>query len=202
MDSLHIWATYALIVLSVVGYAMERWPIEAVAAASLSAFLLLFSVLPFADASGQMVTSADLLSGFANPALITVLALLIVGQGLFATDAMARPTRWLTRGSAARPAPARSPWCCSAAGLSAFLNNTPVVVIFIPILTMLATQRGVAPAQVFMPLSFLSILGGVTTLIGSSTNLLVAGVAHGRASLGFFDFTVPGLPSRSSAAST
>ena len=194
MDSLHIWATYVLIVLSVAGYAMERWPIEAVAAASLSAFLLLFSVLPFADASGQLVTSADLLSGFANPALITVLSLLIVGQGLFATDAMARPTQWVTRFSGSAGPGAIAVVLLCAAALSAFLNNTPVVVIFIPILTMLATQRGVSPAHVFMPLSFLSILGGVTTLIGSSTNLLVAGVAlRSGIHLGFFDFTVPGL---------
>ncbi|MDX1731223.1 MAG: SLC13 family permease, partial [Aurantimonas coralicida] len=73
-------------------------------------------------------------------------------------------------------------------------NNTPVVVIFIPILTMLATQRGISPSRVFMPLSFLSILGGVTTLIGSSTNLLVAGVAaRSGITLDFFDFTIPGL---------
>ena len=194
MDSPHVWVTYGLIVLSVVGYALERWPIEAVAAASLSAFLLLFAVYPFHDGSGALISSGDLLAGFSNPALITVLALLIVGQGLFATDAMARPTRYLTRIGGAAGAGAVAVVLLCAALLSAFLNNTPVVVIFIPILTMLATQRGVPPAHVFMPLSFLSILGGITTLIGSSTNLLVAGVAaRSGIDLGFFDFTVPGL---------
>ena len=70
MEFLHIWLTYSLIVVSIVGYALERWPIEAVAAASLGAFLLVFSIFPYTDAAGQAVTSADLLSGFANPALI------------------------------------------------------------------------------------------------------------------------------------
>ena len=194
MDTHHVWITYGLIVISVVGYAAERWPIEAVAAASLSAFLLFFAVFPYTDASGASITTGDLLAGFANPALITVLALLIVGQGLFATDAMARPTQLMMRfgGKAGTGAIALVLLC--AALLSAFLNNTPVVVIFIPILTMLATQRDVSPAHVFMPLSFLSILGGITTLIGSSTNLLVAGVAaRSGIRIGFFDFTVPGL---------
>ncbi|HEY9056810.1 MAG TPA: SLC13 family permease [Aurantimonas sp.] len=194
MDSIHVWATYLLILVSVVAYAWERWPIEAVAAASLSAFLLLFAIAPYRDAAGFAVTSGDLLSGFSNPALITVLALLIVGQGLFATDAMAQPTQWLTEIGGSVGARAIVIVLLSAALLSAFLNNTPVVVIFIPILTMLATQRGISPAHVFMPLSFLSILGGMTTLIGSSTNLLVAGVAaRSGIEIGFFDITVPGL---------
>ncbi|MCE7030524.1 SLC13 family permease [Jiella avicenniae] len=194
MDLLHIWLTYLLILVSMIGYALERWPIEGVAAASLAAFLVLFSAFPYSDASGAPVTTSDLLSGFANPALITVMALLIVGQGLFATDAMSRPTAWLTKLGGNVGAAAVAIVLVSAATLSAFLNNTPVVVIFIPILTMLATQRGISPNHVFMPLSFLSILGGVTTLIGSSTNLLVAGVAlRSGIEIGFFDITVPGL---------
>ncbi|UIJ70258.1 SLC13 family permease [Aurantimonas sp. HBX-1] len=194
MDSFHLWATYLLIIGSIVGYALDRWPIEAVAAASLASFLLLFAALPFRDAGGIEITSADMLSGFSNPALITVMALLMIGQGLFATDAMALPTRWLARLGGSAGTGAIAIVLLGAMVLSAFLNNTPVVVIFIPILTMLATQRGVAPSRVFMPLSFLSILGGITTLLGSSTNLLVAGVAErSNITIGFFDITVPGV---------
>ncbi|EAU42746.1 putative transporter [Fulvimarina pelagi HTCC2506] len=194
MDSLHIWVTYGLIALSVVGYAMERWPIEAVAAGSLSLFLIFFAAFPFVTPDGTRLTTGDLLSGFANPALITVLCLLIVGQGLFATDAMAHPAQFLTRvgGTAGRSTIVLV--LTSAAILSAFLNNTPVVVIFIPILTVIATQRAVPAAHVFLPLSYLSILGGMTTLIGSSTNLLVAGVAmRSGIEIGFFEITIPGV---------
>ncbi|RFC65123.1 SLC13 family permease [Fulvimarina endophytica] len=194
MDSIHIWATYGLIVLSVVGYALERWPIEAVAAASLSAFLLLFTLFPYTGPNGDPVTTAELMAGFANPALITVMSLLIVGQGLFATDAMARPARLVTRLGGPTGRTTVFIVLVAAALLSAFLNNTPVVVIFIPILTVIATQRAIPAAHVFMPLSFLSILGGMTTLIGSSTNLLVAGVAsRAGVEIGFFDITIPGL---------
>src|SRR5690606_35719274 len=69
-----------------------------------------------------------------------------------------------------------------------------VVIIFIPVLTLLAAQRGIPAGMTLIPLSYLSILGGVTTLIGSSTNLLAAGVAaKSGIHIGFFDITVPGL---------
>ena len=79
--------------------------------------------------------------------------------------------------------------------LSGVLNNTPVVVIFIPIMTALAERLSWSVSGVMMPLSFAAILGGITTLIGSSTNLLVASTAINLSQdpIGFFDFTVPGL---------
>ena len=123
MDSLHVWVTYLFILVSVIGYSLERWPIEAVAAASLSAFLLFFALFPYRDAAGFAVTSGDLLAGFANPALITVLALLIVGQGLFATDAMAQPTQLLSRIGGTAGASAIAVVLLTAAVLSAFLNH-------------------------------------------------------------------------------
>ena len=193
MTEFHLWATYLVILASIVAYASERFTLELVALASLAALLALFTLVPFEGPLGA-VTPEDLLAGFANPALATVLALLIVGQGLFATDAMDRPARMVSRiagGSALR---AMVITLVSAMGLSAILNNTPVVVIFIPVLTVLAAQRGFAPAKAMMPLSFMTILGGMTTLIGSSTNLLAAGVAsRSGLSLGFFDITVPGI---------
>jgi di/tricarboxylate transporter len=79
--------------------------------------------------------------------------------------------------------------------VSAFLNNIPVVVIFIPIIQTLADRLGRGAGRYMMPLSFAAILGGMTTLIGSSTNLLVSGmlVELGQRPFGFFDFTIPGL---------
>lgn len=190
MGELHLWATFVIIALSITGYALERISLEAVAIASLSALLLLFGLLPYETGDGTTFPVEELLAGFANPALITVLALLIVGQGLFATDAMERPARILGRAGGQSGERAVLIILVSAGTLSAFLNNTPVVVIFIPILAMIAAQRAHAPYKVFMPLSFISILGGMTTLIGSSTNLLTAGVAREYGlSIGFFDIT-------------
>ncbi len=193
MADFHIWATFVIIGVTVVGYVSERWSLEAVAVASLAAFLALFSFAPFTPPGGKAISPELLISGFSNPALATVLALLIVGQGLFATDAMDRPARMVSKLGGQNGTAALTITLITAAILSGFLNNTPVVVIFIPILTVLCAQRNFAVTKALMPLSFLSILGGMTTLIGSSTNLLVAGVAaeYGE-KLDFFSITVPG----------
>lgn len=193
MDQFHLWATYSIIILTVVAYALERYALELVALASLAALLALFALFPFEGPAGP-VTPEQLLMGFANPALATVLALLIVGQGLFATDAMEGPSRWIARIGGASGFAAIAITLATAAMLSAVLNNTPVVVMFIPVLSLLAAQRNLPVASALMPLSFLSILGGMTTLIGSSTNLLAAGVAaESGVVIGFFDITIPGL---------
>lgn len=194
MADFHLWATYLIILLTVIAFASERFSLEMVALAGLAALLGLFSIFPYSGPEGGVVTPASLLAGFANPALATVLALLIVGQGLFATDAMDRPARMIARYAGGSSGRTIAITLMAAATLSAVLNNTPVVVIFIPVLTVLAAQRNFAPSKALMPLSFLSILGGMTTLIGSSTNLLVAGVAKKDGiDISFFDITVPGL---------
>lgn len=193
MTDLHLWATYAIILATVVAYAWDRWPIETVALASLAALIALFALVPYQTVSGAPITSGDLLSGFANPALATVLALMIVGQGLFATDAMDHPARMLA-GLGGSATVAMGIALVAAGALSGVLSNTPVVVIFIPVLATLAAQRKFPVEHGLMPLSFMSHLGGNTTLIGSSTNLLVAGIAaKAGTKLGFFDITVPGL---------
>lgn len=194
MADLHLWATYLIILASIVAYAYDRWPIEMVSLASLSAFIAVFAVFPYHPAHGEGIYPADLLAGFANPALATVLALLIIGQGLFATDAMDKPARILAGLGGGSGAIATAIALVAAGVLSAVLNNTPVVVIFIPVVVALAAQRKFPVGRALLPLSFMSLLGGNTTLIGSSTNLLVAGIAaRSGTKLGFFDITVPGL---------
>lgn len=194
MVDFHLIATFAIIAATIVAYASERWSMEAVSLVSLAAILLLFGAFPYAGSAtgseSDVLGAEQLLAGFSNPALATVIALLIVGQGLFATDAMEAPARYLGRlGGASSYRPIL--FILVGAGLiSAFLNNTPVVVIFIPVLVVIAAKRSIPASRVFIPLSFISILGGMTTLIGSSTNLLVAGVARDYGvEIGFFDIT-------------
>ncbi len=193
MADFHIWATILIIALTVAAYVWDRFTLEAVSIGSLAALLALFTLVPL-DAADRRLPPEDLLTGFANPALISVLALIIVGQGLFATDAMDRPARMIGRLGGSSATLAVSVTLLAAAILSAFLNNTPVVVIFIPVLTVLTAQRNMDVARTLLPLSFMSILGGMTTLIGSSTNLLVAGVAERQGfGVGMFDITIPGI---------
>ena len=191
-EDFHMWATFLIVSFTIVGFALEKWSLEAISLASIICYLLLFILFPV---DGKpLVTGIELVAGFANPALITVLSLLMVGQAMFNTDALDAPSRMLARIGGAGRTRSLLILLAAAGVISAFLNNTPVVVMFIPIVTAIAKQKNFDPAKGLMPLSFIGILGGMVTLIGSSTNLLVAGVAEDFGiHLGFFDFSIPGL---------
>lgn len=190
-----MWATLALIALTICLYAYERIPLELTSVAVLAAMLVLFQVTPVPGENGaNLLAPRQLLAGFADPALVSVLALLVIGQAIVHTGALERPAHWLAAIRRHHPVAAIAALLACALAISAVLNNTPVVVIFIPIMTAVAERLRRTVSGVMLPLSYAAILGGMTTLIGSSTNLLVAGVMaeHGLGALGFFDFTVPG----------
>jgi di/tricarboxylate transporter len=189
-----MWATLLLTVAAIVAYASERIPVELTSLGILGVLLLLFHIS--ATLTGEpTLDPADILRGFASPALIAVSALLVVGQAMVSTGALegiARLLIWLSRGSFQRALMLTLGYVTAS---SAFLNNTPIVVIFIPILRSIAERFGRTGSAVMMPLSFAAILGGMLTLIGTSTNLLVSGemAKLGYQPFAFFDLTVPGL---------
>jgi di/tricarboxylate transporter len=200
--SLQMWLTLGLVGVVIVLYVSEWISLELTSLTVLASLLVLFHFFPtpLLTASGgggeaeDTLNAARLLAGFANPALITVLALLVVGEGLVRTGALDALAAF-----AAHPRLGRFAGLAlilvGVAALSGFLNNTPVVVIFIPIVQAMAKQLGTPNSRVMMPLSFAAILGGMTTLIGSSTNLLVSNTldAMGLPRLGFFEFTSLGV---------
>ncbi|WP_342587673.1 SLC13 family permease [Cohaesibacter celericrescens] len=192
---MQMWLTFAVIAITIISYSLEYLAIEITALGSLLVLMLIFVGLPIADEAAGLVTIDQLLSGFANPALLTVLALLIIGQALFQTDALDAPAQFVTRLAKRHRYMAFIAVYLAAAFISAFINNTPVVVMFLPIMTVVASNLRFSTSKVLMPLSFISILGGMTTIIGSSTNLLVAEAArkNGVLDLKFFDFTEIGL---------
>ena len=190
-----MWLTLALAGLAILAYAHPRMPLELTSVGLVAALLILFHVAPLRDAAGAIALDAGgLLKGFGNPAIITVVALLVVGQGMVRAGALEMISKTIYRAARGRPAPAIALSLLVALTISAALNNTPVVVMFIPVLASLADRLGHTASRVMMPLSYCTILGGMMTLIGSSTNLLVAGTAAelGMTPLGFFDFAVPG----------
>lgn len=194
--SLQMWLTFALIATGIFFYILDKFPMELVSLGIIVSLLLLFQIIPVTDASGETVLGPRaLLAGFADPALISILSLLVVGHGMVETGALDSPVKVLVRMGSNYPVTVLVMSLITVMVISAFLNNTPVVVIFIPIMITLVENLGKSPSLYLMPLSFVAILGGMTTLIGSSTNLLVAGAyqATGGAPLGFFDFALPGL---------
>jgi len=194
--AVHIWVTYAIIAGAIIAYSMEKIPLELTSIGVLALLLLFFYFFPVADDSGGNVLSARrLLAGFSDPALVAIVALLVIGQGLVQTGALDNLAQKLVDAGVRRPTLVIVSGLLCVLLTSAVLNNTPVVVIFIPIMSALGDRLGRPASSLMMPLSFVAILGGMTTLIGSSTNLLVAGelARLGEPELGFFEFTVPGL---------
>ncbi len=191
-DLVLMWLTFVAIVAMVVAYVLERWSIEVVSLASLVGWLVLFTAVPRMLGVESPLSVDAILAGFSNQALITVLAMLVVGQGLFHTDALERPAAYLAKLGGRTGMGAVILMLFAAMVASAFVNDTPLVVMFVPMVTAVTAARGIPASKALMPLSFVALLGGTTTLIGTSTNLLAAGVAE-RAGLtiNFFDFTVP-----------
>lgn len=189
----HAWLTGLVIVAMIATLAVGRFGADIVMMGALLALLLAGVVEP-----GQAV------AGFASQGVITVGLLYIVATGMKETGAMnlitsrlmGRP-RTLTQAQARLVAP--------VAGLSAFVNNTPIVAMFLPTLSAIARRANLPASKLFMPLSFASILGGVCTLIGTSTNVVVAGLlaqhataerAQGRdaPTFGMFTLSLVGVP--------
>jgi len=187
-----MWFTFCVIAVAVVLFALDRIPLEVSAFSVVALLVIFFHALPVPGSDGSNLLDMErLLAGFANPILYAILALLIIGQGLFQTGAIERPARMITRIGRRGPSIGFALALVAAGLTSGFLNNTPVVVIFIPVMTALAASAGRTLHGALMPLSFISILGGMTTIVGSSSNLIVAALAKkaGMAPIGFFDFT-------------
>lgn len=196
ISDLSMWVTFAVILGSIVLFANDRIPIELSSIGVTAALLLFFQIFPFTGEEGRNLLGAEaLLQGFANPVLFAIMALLVIGQGLYNTGALEGPANVIARLGRKGPWLAFTVAFIIAGTISAFMNNTPVVVIFIPIISAVAGNLGLNASRAMMPLSFICILGGMTTLIGSSANLIAATIAeqNGVPKIGFFDFTVPGL---------
>ncbi len=190
-----MWSTFAIILVAVVLYISEAVAMEVVSVALIVAFLLLFNMPGASGVDGNPVSPTTILSGFANPALIAIMALLVIGQGLFQTGALDSPARMMLNAYEKSAVLTLLGTYFAVFVISAFINNTPVVVMFLPILSALAMRMGTSTSKLMMPLSFVSVFAGMTTLIGTSTNLLAAEILERSSGqvIGFFDLTDVGL---------
>lgn len=189
-------ATLFFVLLAILLYAWERMAMEIISVAIIGLLLVFYTIFPYLDADGNnLLRPSKILAGFSNPALITVLSLLVIGQAIVNTRSLERATQFVVGLSPKNPFFSMVFALIFVLIISAFLNNTPVVVIFIPIMQILADRFSRSASAFMMPLSFVAILGGMTTLLGSSTNLLISNSLAdlGLRQFSFFEFTVPGL---------
>jgi di/tricarboxylate transporter len=157
--------------------------------------VVLMGALTILSASG-VLTPSEALAGFSNSGLITVAAMFVVAAGLHASGGIdLLVNKWLGKPATLRVAMVRL--FVPVMPLSGFLNNTPVVATMIPAVNAWARKIGVSPSKLMIPLSYGAILGGTLTLIGTSTNLVVAGqyeALTGEQPFGIFSITAVSLP--------
>jgi di/tricarboxylate transporter len=188
----HALAVMALIFLALLMFTRENIPLQTTSLLVLVALTVGFTLFPF-EADGKVLQPSDFFLGFGHKALVAVSALMIVGQGLIRTGALEPVGRFLAKLWRRGPAISLLFTILITAVLSAFINNTPIVVLMLPILIGVAVRTGESPSGTLIPMGFASILGGMATTIGTSTNLLVVNVAEdlGMDSFNMFDFLGP-----------
>ena len=157
--------------------------------------MILFSVAVFFLCCG-IISPRELLEGFSNKGMITVALLFLVSEGVRHSGCLAPIIRRILPAGKSTVLRAQSRMLPVIAFISSFLNNTPVVVIFAPIIKRWAKSAGLPATKFLIPLSYVTILGGMCTLIGTSTNLVVHGmmIEAGYEGLGMFELTWVGLP--------
>jgi di/tricarboxylate transporter len=194
--SVHMWFGLFMTVVAFYLFSSDRWPLEVSSVVLLASLMLFGQVFPLNDivTNENMLSSTNLLMGFSNPSLIAVLALLVIGQALIQTAALTPVTRLFLRLKNKLAILGLVTIFLFVLVLSGFLNNTPLVIIAIPVLQALGARLKISSSRIMIPLSYIAILGGMTTLVGSSTNMLVstALVDLGFSEFSFFEFTIPG----------
>jgi len=173
----------AILVGAVILFISEKYPIDLVA------FMVAGSLLLFG-----LVTPDEGISGFSNQATVTVAAMFVLSSGLQKTGAVAAVGRLLVR--LGRNHFLVLVLIMATVGIiSAFINNTAAVAVFLPLVLAVANKRKIAASRLLIPLSFASQFGGVCTLIGTSTNLLVSAISAqaGFGAFSMFEFSRLGL---------
>ena len=194
LPDMHGIAALALTGLALFLFTRDKIPLETSSLLILITLIVGFEVFPY-ERDGLPVKPALFFLGFGHEALITIAALMMAGKALETTGALQPLASYMARAWAARPGIALITTLIIGAFFSAFVNNTPIVIMLMPMLISVALRAKISSTGILMPMGLATLLGGMATTIGTSTNLLVVGIAVdlGQRRLEMFDFLIPAL---------
>lgn len=200
LDATTLLDVHGLAVLAATGlafilFALPRVPIQTTALGVLVLLPLGFALFPYVR-HGQPVDPQGFFYGFAHDALIAICGLMLIGRGLARSGALEPIARLLARLWTLSPALGLLIVLTACMALSGVVNDTPIIVLMIPVLIGLGQRSGIPPARLLLPVNYAVLIGGMATTIGTSTNLLVVSIAaeHGTVRFAMFDFLPVVLP--------
>ena len=190
----HAIAALLMTVLALILFTREKIPLESSSLFVLVALIIGFGLFPYEGPLGELKPT-EFFHGFGHEALVAVCALMVAGQALVHTGALEPVARRLSLFWKKAPALALLATLIVGAALSAFMNNTPIVVLMLPMLIGAAIRSNSPTSGILLPMGLGTIIGGMSTTIGTSTNLLVVSVAAdmGMQRLQMFDFLLPAV---------
>ena len=194
LPNYHALAVLLVTVFALYLFRREDIPLETSSLTVLTILCLMFSLFPF-YVDGEHFEPSSLFFGFGHEALVTVCSLMIIGHGIVRTGALEPIGRYLAKLWKISPTLSLLITLILGGTLSAFINNTPVVVLLLPILISVSLRTKTDSSPMLLPMGLATLVGGMATTIGTSTNLLVVSIAKnmGAVEFGLFDFVQPAL---------
>ena len=189
----HGLAVLLLTVFALFLFTRDSIPLESSSLAILIILVAGFQLVPYTKGGEAVLEPIDFFAGFGNEALITICVLMMVGKALETTGALQPLANVVGRAWSTRPVLALLTTLVAGAILSAFMNNTPIVVLLMPILVGASLRSKFPVSGVMLPMGLATIVGGMSTTIGTSTNLLVVGISRdmGMHEFSMFEWVLP-----------
>jgi len=180
-----VWTVTIILLVALILFVTERIPVALTAIGIMVALVL-----------GDVLDPQTAVAGLAHPAVITVGSMFLISKGLVRTGSVEYLARRIVQLAKGKPGIATTAVILTVTVASAFINNTPVVILFIPVVMTMCCEFNLSPSRFLIPISYASILAGTCTLIGTSTNIIVSDLSaqYGLGPLSFFELSIVGIP--------